>query len=435
MKIKFVIAAALMLSMSAYAQKDEIKAIKKIDAKFERLEKEPTEADMQDYKNAIDAAETKIAFATKEQQIEIYFYKGKYYLSQLSQEALTNPTASSDIYYNMKSSFDQVIELEKGGKDKYSKLIVDELYSRVKAAITILADKLVEGNELALASQYYYTAYGLDETDHYTLYKAAAYAVNAKDYKKALDYYVELDKTGWTGEGTTFTARNKTTGKVEGFPNKASRDAALLATHDTPAEQKIESVKGEIVRNIALLYIELGQEAKAKEVMADARKLNPDDVGLIVSEANIYINAKDFEGAKKLIGEAIQKQPNNADLFYALGSLSAATDAKAAEGYYKKATEIDPNNFEAYARLGDLVLQDEQKLTDEMNGLGNTAADNKRYAELKKQKDANYKAAVGYYEKAYNIKKDDQYVIGMLASLYQALEMEAKYQEFKAKKQ
>ncbi|KOS05344.1 hypothetical protein AM493_04340 [Flavobacterium akiainvivens] len=418
--------------MGAYAQKDELKALKKYDTKFEKME-EPTAADVQEYKNLVDAAETKLAFAEKEQQIEIYFYKGKYNLGQLSQ-MMTNPTASSDYYFHMKDAFDHVIELEKDGKQKYTKIIIDEIYPRVKAVISTLGDQLVKGDELALASQYFYTAYGLDTTDNYMLYRAASYAVNAKEFKKALDYYLELDKTGWTGEGSAFTARNKATGVVESFPNKSVRDAALLQGYDTPSEQKFESVKGEIVRNIALLYLELGQEDKAKEAIANARKLNPNDVGLIIAEANFYLTAKDYDGYKRLINEAVAKQPNNADLFYNLAAVSAQTNAKEAEANYKKAIEIKPDYQLAYVRLGDLMLMDEESLTKQMNDLGNSAADNKKYAELKKQKETNYKAAVGYYEKAYNLDKNDQYTIGMLASLYQALEMSDKAAEFKAKR-
>jgi Tfp pilus assembly protein PilF len=435
MKIKFVIAAALMVSLSAYAQKDELKALKKLDSKFEKLQAPPAAADVQEYKKLLDTAEATIGSATTEQQAEFYYYKGGYAMLQM----MTNPSNPVQAFMDMKANYDKVIELEKSGKKKYTKEIQEETYPEIKQQVLNAAEAISKQGtkeSYAAASKYFYAAYELVPSDHSMLYNAAAMAVNGGDYNNALKYYLELDKTPWTGEGKVFTAVNKKSGQVEPFPNEGSRDIAIkTGDYNTPSVQEYKSQKPEIARNIALLYLELGQEAKAKEAMANARKLNPDDVGLIISEANIYINAKDYDGAKRLINEAIAKQPNNADLFMSLGNLSAATDAKAAEDYYKKAIAIKPDNFDAYARLGDLTLQDEQKMTDQMNALGNSAADNKKFAELKAKKDANYKAALGYYEKAYNIQKDDQYIIGMLTSLYQALEMEAKYQEFKAKQQ
>lgn len=435
MKIKFVIAAALMLSFSAYAQKDELKALKKLDSKFEKLQGPPTAADVQEYKKLLDTAEATLGSATNEQQAEFYYYKGNYAMLQM----ITNPTNPVQAFMDMKANFDKVVELEKSGKQKYTKEIQEEVYPEIKQQILNAAEAISkQGSKegYVAAAKYFYAAYELVPSDYSMLYNAAAMAVNGGDYPNALKYYLELDKTPWTGEGKVFTAVNKESGQAEPFPNESSRDLAIkTGKYNNPSIQEFKSQKPEIARNIALLYLELGQEAKAKEAMANARKLNPDDVSLIISEANIYINAKDYEGAKRLISEAVAKQPNNADLFMSLGNLNAATDVKAAEDYYKKALSIKPDSFDAYSRLGDLALQDEQKLTDQMNALGNSPADNKKFAELKAKKDANYKAALGYYEKAYSIKQDDQYVIGMLASLYQALEMEAKYKEFKAKQQ
>jgi hypothetical protein len=433
MKIKFVIAGALMLSMGAYAQKKEIKAIENFQTKLSRSKEAPTQAQLQEYKNLVDAAEATLAFADKDQQIDIYFQKGMYYLS-IMEQMKDNPSGASEAFYHMKDGFDHVIELENSPKGKQTKLITDELYPRVKATISLLADELGKMESYSLASEYYYTAYGLDEKDHAMLYMAAANATNGKEYEKALNHYLELDKTGWTGEGKAFTAVNKETNLVDQFPNEASRDIAIkTGSHTKPEVKVFPSMKPEIARNIALLYIELGQADKAKGAMANARRLNPNDISLIVSEASIFEKAGDTEGAKKLINDAIAKQPNNPELYYYLGNMQ--TDAKLAEEYLVKATQIKPDYFEAYAMLGDLKVRDDQKLTDEMNALGNTPADTKKFAELKKVKEANYKASVAYLEKAYALQPDNQYVISMLASLYQALEMEDKYKEFKAKQE
>jgi tetratricopeptide (TPR) repeat protein len=430
MKIKYVVALSLMLSLSAYAQKDELKALKKLDEK-----EKPTPEDIKEYKRLLDVAEPKITVATDEQKAEFFYYKGSYALVEM----ITAPAKAQQAFTDMKTNFDKVVELEKKGKKKYTKEILEETYPEIKTMILNMAGKMSEQGTkegYAQAAAYYHAAYTLLPDDYAILYNAAAMALNGQDYKRALSYYQELDKTAFTGEGTIYKGTKVKDGAVETFPNEATLDIAIKTKEYTNKKiEKQASLKPDIASKIALLHSELGQTEEAKLALVKAKQLNPDDISLILTEANIYINAKDYEGAKKAINEAVAKQPNNAELFYSLGGLSVGTDAKQAEQYYKKAVEIKPDYYDAYVRLGDLMLVDEQKLTDQMNALGNTAADNKKYEVIKKQKDANYKSAIGYYEKALSIKTDDQYVIGMLTSLYQAVEMTDKYNAMKARKQ
>jgi len=435
MKIRYVLVAALLMSISAFAQKDELKALKKLDSKIEDAQGPPAAADIAEYKRLLGEAEPKISAAPNDQKADFYYYKGNYAFLEM----FSNPAKAQSAFFTLKENYDKVLEIEKTGKKKYSDEILKETYPEIKQQIVNMAEAIAKQNTkegFAMAAAYYHAAYELVPADVSVLYNAAAMAINSGDYKKALDYYLELDKTGWTGEGKVFTAVKKDTKEVESFPNEQTRDLSVkTGAYVNPGVQEFKSQKPEISSKIAVLYLELGQTDKAKEALATARKLNPDDVSLIVAEANLYYKADDIEGYKRLINEAIAKNPTNAELFYNLGIVSTKNDPKAAEGYFKKALEIKADYFDSYVRLGDLMLVDEQKLTDQMNGLGNTAADNKKYEALKKQKDANYKSAVGYYEKAHGLKADDQYVIGMLTSLYQALEMTDKYNAMKAKKQ
>ncbi|MES2487852.1 MAG: tetratricopeptide repeat protein [Bacteroidota bacterium] len=437
MKIKYVLVAALMMSISAFAQKDELKALKKLDSKIEstmNAQKPPVAADIQEYKRLLDETEPKISAAPDDQKADFYYYKGSYAFLEM----FTNPAKAQTAFFSMKENYDKVLELEKKGKQKYTKEILEETYPEVKTQIVNMATEIANKQtkeSSAMAAAYYYAAYQLVPAEQGNLFNAAVSALNGGDYQKALDYYIELDKTGWTGEGKVFTAVDKKSGEVEPFPNEASRDIAVkTGQYISPSIQEYKSQKPEIASKIGILYAELGQNDKAKEALAKARKLNPDDISLIVAEANIYYKINDIAGYKKLINEAIAKNPNSPELFYNLGIVSTATDAKEAEGYFKKVTELKADHFDAWVRLGDLMLVDEQKLTDQMNALGSTAADNKKYEALKKQKDANYHSAVGYYEKAHALKADDQYVISMLTSLYQAVEMTDKYNAMKAKK-
>jgi len=71
--------------------------------------------------------------------------------------------------------------------------------------------------------------------------------------------------------------------------------------------------------------------------------------------------------------------------------------------YYKKAIELDPNYINAYINSAALVLNKEQALIEEMNGLGTSKKDDLRYDELRKMRQDVYKDAIPYLEKALEI--------------------------------
>ncbi|ALM48078.1 hypothetical protein AMR72_03725 [Flavobacterium psychrophilum] len=427
MKIKYAIAASLLLSIGAYAQKEELKALKKLDDK----KTPPTAADLTEFKRLLTEVEPKMGAATAEQQAEYNFYRGNYAMVEM----MTNPATAAVNFSKSLESFNKVIEIEKTGKKKYTEEIQKDILPEMKTAAQTMAQQLAEKKMYKEAGMAFAAAYKVDPKDHAVLYNAAAMAVNGQDWDNALNYYLELNKTGFTGEGTAFTAKNKATGVVEGFPNKSTRDIAVKSgQYIQPQDEKTPSVKGEIVKNIALIYNQKGETEKAIAAMGDARKANPNDVNLIIAEADMYLKTKNMDKYKQLITEAVQKSPNDADLFYNLGVVTSDADPAEAVKYYTKALEINPKYVNANINLGILMLKDEQKIVDQMNKItGTTAKDNQRYDALKKQRDDLYLKSLPYLEKAYKDAPDNQYVISTLASVYQALDRQTEYKAMKAK--
>ncbi|RYF99668.1 MAG: tetratricopeptide repeat protein, partial [Chitinophagaceae bacterium] len=328
----------------------------------------------------------------------------------------------------------KVVEIEKSGKKKYTQEIETQHFPMMKMGALSIAQALSQQKKYKEAAVYFNAAYKVDPKDQANLYNAAAMAVNGQDYDKALEYYLELDKIGFTGAGTNFYATNKETKQAETFPNKDTRDQAVkLGQYVNPKDEKTPSLKGDIVKNIALIYAQKGDVEKAKAAMSNARKANPNDVSLIINEADLYLKTNDTETYKRLITEAIAKNPKDADMFYNLGVVTSAANPDEAIKHYQKALEINPKYVNANINVGVLMLAGEQKIVDEMNGLGTSAKDNKRYDELKTKRDGLYKKAMPYFEKAYAVEPDNEYVLSLLASVYQALEMDAKYKEVKAK--
>ena len=84
--------------------------------------------------------------------------------------------------------------------------------------------------------------------------------------------------------------------------------------YQDPREEDTESKYPEIVKNIALIYNTLGQKDKALDAIKSAREANPDDVGLIITTANIYFELGDKEAFKSSMSEAIENLNGTNDM-------------------------------------------------------------------------------------------------------------------------
>lgn len=424
MKIKnLVLSASLVFSVASFAQKDELKTAEKA-----LKAGNPTEA-----KTALSQAESLIGNAEDAQKAQFYFLKGNTGLEL----AKKNIEQSKNLLESAKA-YNDLLEIEKKtGKSKYTAQAQDAL-KEVKRELTNSAiadnnDKKYKESALKL-----YQSYLLDKKDSIMLYYAAGTAFNAQDYDLALDYYTKLKDINYSGKATNYLAKSKISEQNEPFQSKKDRDAAVkLGTHENPIEEFEPSKRGEIYKIISLIYIQKGDVATAKKAIVDARKTNPDDTSLIISEADLYLKTNDFDTYKKIISEVVAKNPNNADLWYNLGVISGQSkdlNAKAeAEKYYIKVIEIDPKYKNAYTNLAILKLDGEEKIVEEMNKLGTTPADNKKYDALKLKRQGMYKSALPYLEKAEELFAGDKDIKSTLLNVYNALDMTDKYKALKAK--
>lgn len=424
MKTKFAIVAAFMLSVSAFAQKDELKAMRKI----VDSDKEPTAQEIKDFKALLDKAEPLMANATNEQKAEFYFYKGMYSFVNMMNPALAQQSITGAI-----DNFNKVIEIEKDVKKKeYTKQIQEQIYPELKAGLLNSAGALGKQSQFAAAVPLYEAAYRMDTKDTLNLYNAAANAVNAKDYDTALKHFEELDRLGFTNKRVSYTAKSPE-GEVQYFSDPKTRDLYLKSGYKNPGVHRDPSIRGDIIKNIALIYIQKGETQKALAAVDKARKANPDDTGLLIAEAELYLKTDNKEMYKKLITEAAAKNPTNADLFYNLGIVSTATDKAEAMKHYEKALQIKPDHVNANFNMGVLVLGDEKAIVDEMNSLGMSAKEQKRYDELKAKRNAIYRNSLKYFEAAHKADPKNKTVMQAMVGVYQALEMTAEAKAIKAK--
>jgi tetratricopeptide (TPR) repeat protein len=420
MKSKYVIlASALLISVTTFAQKDQIKS----------AEKALKSGDAQGAISILKDAENMVVNAKDVEQAQYYFVQGNAYLELANKSVETGKNLSLSA-----ESYKKLIDLEKAsGKQKYSTQAATSI-TQIKGKLINAAIADTQSNKVAEGAKKLYDAYLLDQKDTINLYYAASTYVNAQDYDAALPMYEELKKLNYSGKGTSYLAVNKISGNEDGFNTASERDMAVkLGTHEKPKTETIPSKRGEVYKNYALILLQKGRTEDAKKAISDARKTNPDDSSLIISEANLYLETKDYDTYKRLVGEALQKDPNNKELIFNLGVLSANTkNAVDAEKYYLRVIEIDPNYANAYLNLAALKLEAEKPIIDEMNKLGTSAKDMKRYDVLKGQREAVFKSVIPYLKKANELDPKNQDVSKTLLGVYKALEMTAEAKALKA---
>lgn len=424
MKIKnLAIATSLFISVATFAQKEELKA----------AEKALKSGNSAEAKSTLKQVENMIVNSDDAQKAQYYFLKGNasFDLAKKGVDADNNYSEAAEAYNELFTTEDR------SGKQKYSvqaKVSLVEL----KGLLTNSAIADSDAKKYKQSALKLYQVYSMDKKDTTMLYYAASTAINAQDYDLALGYYTKLKDINYSGKGVSYFAKSKINDNEESFNTMAERDKAVkLGTHSIPRTEQIPSKRGEIAKNISLIYIQKGDVPSAKKSIVEARKLNPDDTSLMLSEADLYLKTNDYEMYKKLISEILAKEPNNADLYYNLGVISAQSKEKNAkidaEGYYLKAIQIDPQYKNAYMNLSVLKLEGEKEIIDAMNKLGTSAADNKKYEALKAKREGLYKSAIPFLEKAYELFAGDKDIKSTLLNMYNALDMTEKYKALKAK--
>ena len=441
MKSKSILlVTAMMLSLATFAQKDELKTLKKIYAK-----EKTSDADMAEYKATLAKVESLVASSTEDDKVYFGFYKAispvlELNLMMSKPENITN--AGLILNYLTVENVSQLVSNlnatlafeKKSGKQVYTKKI-EETITSFKPMLVNFAVALANESKFKEAAVVLNSIFELDNKDVEKLYYAANYAVNSKDYILALQYYQKLKALNYTGEGMAYYASNKESLKEESFNTKQERDIYVKGgSHEKSRDEKIPSKRPEIFKNIALILVELGKSDEAKAAIQEARTESPEDVSLIITESDLYLKANDMVTYKRLISEALEKNPNNADLVFNLGVISYNNkELVEAEKYYLKAIEINPKYTNAYLNLAILKLDSEKSLIDKMNKLGTSPAEMKKYDVLKKQREDVYKSAIPYLEKVTELDSENVEAIKTLMGVYNALEMTDKAKALKEK--
>lgn len=392
----------------SFAQKNEVKA----------MEKALKNMNFADAKSAMSVAEGLISNMDDKMKAKFLFLKAK---------ALYANGAGSDS--DVDSAIATLTELKNHessiGKLRYTEQ-ANEMKTEIYNSFLKKANEAFNNKDLSVASKAYENIYKISPKDTVYLYNAALLAAQNNDYDTSLKHFIKLKNLSFTGIKTNYVATNKETGGEEFFPEKANRDFAVktLKTHIKPEDRKEESKRANIVKNIAFIYVSQGNNEKALSAIDDARNEFPDDNNLILTEATIQIKVGNNDKAFELFKEALKRDPNNPDLNYNVGITAMEVEQyEVAKQAFEQTLNIQPDYANAALNLSFLEVNKGNAMNDEMNTLGNSAADNKRYDELKAQKNELFKAGAEILEKFVknnpNLKNADIY--NQLANIYSAL--------------
>ena len=360
MKKQLILAIALLVTVFSFAQKKEIKALEKAVNKNNYAEAKSLITQLESMTGSMDDK-----------------LKDKYYIAAATAYFANGTSGSEDVL--KATSFLDKVSQNNNEVTMLRRDIENDLLTKANGYFTT--------KEFGKAAKAFENLYNVNNEEQVYLYYAASSAINNQDMDGALKYYLQLNDLGYTGVGTEYFATNKVNGEEEILDKNTRDNYVKLGTHENPGERTTESKAGEITKNIALIYVNKGENDKALEAIATAKKNNPDDVNLIISEANIYNKLGDTAKFQALLQEAALKMPNDPIIHYNIGVVYMNNNeiAKARQSF-EKVLELDPKNSDAALNLSTSYITEGNALIEQMNSLGTSKADNLKYDQLKNQK-------------------------------------------------
>ena len=198
------------------------------------------------------------------------------------------------------------------------------------------------------------------------------------------------------------------------------------------------------------INLEKGNKEQALKFLDEGRKKFGDDTGLLYAEINYYIKEGRLDELTDKLKKAIELDSNNVTVYTTLGSVydqlhtkafEKGDEAKAKEyfglalKYFTKATEKDPDNFDAVYSIGALYYNSAANYTKEINKLANDFSDagTKKYDALKADMLEEFDRALPYFEKAFSKNNKDLGVLQALSEIYARKDMLVKAKEYREK--
>lgn len=411
MKIRILTVLLSLCVATVFAQKKEIRQATKA-------------VENEDFTEAVEllkTAEPELSSLNNNFQKQYYLAKGKALLG------LHKESGDIDGLKEAADNFQKAADL--GDKEDAPQGVQESVLALINSGI-----QSQNAQDFKDAYQKMEAAYKMAPTDTIYLFAAAGNAFNAGDDNEAIRLHKELLDIGYRGDGIQYLAVEKESGEKQVFNNEQERDMFVKSgQYADPTEEKEDRKDGDIIKQLAILYLRNGDRDKAIEAIEKAKATNPGDVDIYKAEAQVYLEMDQKDKFVEIISDLVDKDPDNAAEYYRILGHAAVEneDFDKAKGYYEKAIEINPEEGEAYNGLANIILKNQESIVDEMNGLGMSSEDSKKYDELQEKRLELLKEAVPLLEKAFEIDSENVGVIRTLYNIHRQLQNQEEADKYK----
>jgi len=190
--------------------------------------------------------------------------------------------------------------------------------------------------------------------------KAFVY-VNKSDFSNSLSLFGDAQR--YTPTFVPLIAYLAYTNNKLGNFNTAAKYYSELIDH--------ENVKADDVEAASNIYKALGDTATALNLIEKGRKILPNDKLLLLDQATIYNNKKDYQSLLPLLPALLEIYANNADIaFVAANCYDHLNQYDKAEVLYLRATDLNSSAYEPMFNLGILYLKQAISNTKDNNNRG-----------------------------------------------------------------
>ena len=259
-------------------------------------------------------------------------------------------------------------------------------------------------------------------------YNDGVKAYNDKRYAESAELMRNVTKIYELGGGKRFEKMQpnmlRQFDTVAADANVTLANSAYYGGNMDEAIPLLIKVKNNPIRKQPAVYMSLidaynrqKNTAQALATIEEGRKAFPDDMTIRNNEINYYISNGKLDDLIKKLEEASQKEPNNPELVFDLATnyllMASPKDGKKApnsaelmaksEAAFTSLMKLAPNEPNYNTNFGVLYFNQATDYNDQINAItGSSAADQKKYEDLKGKRDALFAKAAPYFEKAYD---------------------------------
>ncbi len=258
-----------------------------------------------------------------------------------------------------------------------------------------------------------YTYLSLLSTD---MYNGGVEMYNAKNYAMAYQFFYSIKDLNAVIAGKGM----KTIVNL----NQALKNAASMAEASNNNEAVVNVYKDLIAtspdadayRGLGIALKNQGKKEEAQKAIEEGMAKFPKDANLVIERLNFFLDEQNYVDALTYLNNLLSMDPNNGQALFIKGLAYENEKIRNEDSclyYYNKSIEAnagkkpDPEFAKPYNNIGALYVKRANDLNAEMDKLGNSSADQKKYNELKqKQKDL-FLQAKPFFVKANELNPGD----------------------------